>query len=92
MPCCILSSSVSTQVHPYFVINPLTFCIFLDENVYQQSSNLFGLVKAFLLKFSVGLIVLQGLIVQFMTVTGSEPYDDDSDYSAEDKTIRGYSK
>lgn len=49
-------------------------------------------MKAFLLKFSVGLIVIQGLIVQFMALTNSEPYNDDNDLSAEDKTIRGYCK
>ncbi len=45
-----------------------------------------------LLKMSVGLIVLQGLIVQFMVVTKAEPYDDDSDWDAEQKTQRGYGK
>jgi hypothetical protein len=40
----------------------------------------------------VGLIVLEGLIVQFMTVTGDEPYNDDSTWSAEEQTIRGYCK
>ena len=49
-------------------------------------------MKAFLLKVSVGLIVLQGLIVQFMSVADSEPYNDDSDWSAEEKTVRGYCK
>jgi hypothetical protein len=45
-----------------------------------------------MLKISVGLIVLEGLIAQFMTVTGDEPYGDDSDWNAEEQTLRGYCK
>lgn len=43
-----------------------------------------------LLKFSVGLIVLQGLIAQFLVLTNTEPYNDDSTWNKEDKTLRGY--
>lgn len=50
------------------------------------------MVKAFLLKFSVTLIVFQGLVVQFMSILGGEPYADDDRYSAINKTIRGYGK
>ena len=66
--------------------------IAIVEKVYESSSNLFGVAKAFLLKFSVTLIVFQGLVIQFMSVLGGEPYADDDQYSAMDKTIRGYGK
>lgn len=63
--------------------------------VYAHSSNLFGLVKLLLLKCSVGLIVLEGLICSFLVNSGKTPYnDDDGDdtYDAEEKTQRGYCK
>ncbi len=47
-------------------------------------------MKLVLLKFSVGLIVLQGIVEQLMVTTSTEPYTDDSTWSREDKTIRGY--
>lgn len=43
-----------------------------------------------LLKFSVGLIVLQGIIEQALVLAHAEPYQDDSQWSKEDKTQRGY--
>ncbi len=64
----------------------------LDEKMFESSSNLFGILKAFLLKFSVGLIVLQGLVVSFMAVTHSQPYNGDDEWSAARKTMRGYGK
>mmetsp|Transcript_13121 Transcript_13121/g.14198 ORF Transcript_13121/g.14198 Transcript_13121/m.14198 type:complete len:340 (+) Transcript_13121:181-1200(+) len=60
------------------------------EKMFESSSNLFGILKAFLLKFSVGLIVLQGLVVSFMAVTHSQPYNGDDEWSAARKTMRGY--
>lgn len=45
-----------------------------------------------LLKFSVGLIVLQGLVAQFIIAANAEPYTDDSNWDKEDKTQRGYCK
>lgn len=61
--------------------------------VYNHSSNLYGLVKLVLLKCSVGLIVLEGLICSFLISSGRTPYsDDDGDdtYDADEKTQRGY--
>jgi hypothetical protein len=49
-------------------------------------------MKFILLKFSVGLIVLQGIVETIMVSFKAEPYSDDSNWSAEDKTIRGYCK
>jgi hypothetical protein len=63
--------------------------------VYTHTTNLFGLVKLFLLKFSVGLIVLEGLICNFLINSGKTPYnsdDGDDSYDADEKTQRGYCK
>jgi len=63
------------------------------EMVFDRSTNLFGISKLFLLKFSVTLIVMQGLIANILVTTHTGPYsDDDGDdrYNENDKTIRGY--
>lgn len=49
-------------------------------------------MKFFLIKFSVGLIVLQDIILSFLVAFNREPYSDDSEYDSEEKTIRGYCK
>mmetsp|Transcript_18815 Transcript_18815/g.31501 ORF Transcript_18815/g.31501 Transcript_18815/m.31501 type:complete len:353 (-) Transcript_18815:377-1435(-) len=63
------------------------------EMLYTHTVNLFGLIKVLLLKMSVGLIVLEGLITNFLIRTGKTPYsDDDGDdhYDGDEKTVRGY--
>lgn len=63
--------------------------------VYSYSTNIYGLMKLFLLKFSVGLIVLEGLICNFLINSGKTPYssdDGDDTYDADEKTQRGYCK
>jgi hypothetical protein len=49
-------------------------------------------MKFFLIKFSVGLIVLQDIILSFLVAFDAEPYNDDSNFDAEEKTVRGYCK
>lgn len=61
-----------------------------DENVYSHCRNLFGVTKLVLLKVSVGAIVLQGLVEQFLVMADAEPYSDDGTFDAEQKTQRGY--
>ena len=59
----------------------------------MHTKNLFGIMKLFLLKFSVGIIVLEGIICTFLISTGKTPYsDDDGDdsYNSDEKTQRGY--
>lgn len=58
--------------------------------MYTHCKNLFGVTKLVLLKVSVGAIVLEGLIEQFIVMAGAEPYNDDSTFDAEEKTQRGY--
>jgi hypothetical protein len=63
--------------------------------VYSNSQNIYGLMKVWLLKFSVGLIVIEGLICTFLVNSGKSPYssdDGDDTYNAEEKTQRGYCK
>ena len=43
-----------------------------------------------MLKFTISLIVLEGLIAEFMVRFGGSPFDDDHDWSMEDQTYRGY--
>jgi hypothetical protein len=47
-------------------------------------------VKLILLKMSVGLIVIQGLVETFLYSSGTSPFEDDGRYNAEDKTLRAY--
>ncbi len=63
--------------------------------LFEHAKNLFGLTKLFLLKCSVGLIVLEGLIANFLVNSGKSPYssdDGDDMYNMEEKTQRGYCK
>lgn len=69
--------------------------MFSDEMLFEHAKNLFGLTKLFLLKCSVGLIVLEGLIANFLVNSGKSPYssdDGDDMYDMEEKTQRGYCK
>lgn len=51
-----------------------------DEMVFDRSSNLSGIPKLFLLKFSVTLIVAQGLVANILVTTHTgEQIDDGSD-------------
>jgi hypothetical protein len=43
-----------------------------------------------LLKVSVGAIVVEGLIEQFIVMAGASPYSDDSTFNTEEQTQRGY--
>jgi hypothetical protein len=63
-----------------------------DENVFEQCTNLFGVVKLILLKISVGAIVVQGLVESFLYTSGTSPFKDDDTYDAEEKTLRAYCK
>ena len=47
-------------------------------------------MKLLLLKTSVGLIVIQGLIEEFMYEGGVSPYNDDGTFNTRQKTQRGY--
>jgi hypothetical protein len=59
--------------------------------ILEETKNISGVFKFLVIKISVGLIVAQGLVAQFLIITGSSPYVEDDHLSAEEKTIRGYS-
>ena len=65
----------------------------LVENIYSHCENLKAvLTKAALVKMTVGWLVIQGIVCQFMISTDSEPYNDDSHWSSTEKLQRGYCK
>lgn len=70
----------------------ISLILMADENLFEHSTNLYGLVKLILLKVTVGVIVLQGLIAAFIYSSGASPYSDDDELSQEEKTQRAYCK
>lgn len=101
-----IGNAIGTVILFYALIHIVLFCKSLsitslitlltafpiDENVFNDCVNLFGIFKFALLKFSVGLIVLQGLVCEFMIQANAEPYNDDNNWSSEEKLQRGYCK
>lgn len=86
-----------TRMHFRIIVVKLTSShpFTADEMLFEHAKNLFGLTKLFLLKCSVGLIVLEGLIANFLVNSGKSPYssdDGDDMYNMEEKTQRGYCK
>jgi len=62
----------------------------LYEDVYSNLKNLNGVLKVFLLKISVGLITIQGIIVECLVEFGGNPYQSNSNYSAADRLQRNF--
>lgn len=60
------------------------------EVIYEQSKNLNGTFKILLLKFSVGLIVVQGLIEEIVFGSGLIHVEDSPSFTAEDRAQRLY--
>lgn len=83
-------SSILSLVAAVILFYCLIHIILFYENVFNPNRNLFGILKLFLLKVSVGLIVLEGIICDLLTSFGGSPFSDDDRYSSEDKTVRGY--
>lgn len=80
-------------INAVLVIIMIVHVINFYEMMFEHAKNLFGLTKLFLLKCSVGLIVLEGLIANFLVNSGKSPYssdDGDDTYDMEEKTQRGY--
>lgn len=68
-----------------FLVNAFLSLVFFFEMIYEHTLNLHGISKIWLLKFSVGLIVIQGLIEQFLFDAHVLDIKDSSNYSAEDR-------
>jgi len=62
----------------------------LYEDVYEHLKNIHGVLKAILLKVSVALITIQGIVLGFLIELGGNPYKDNDKYSAEDRLQRYY--
>lgn len=60
--------------------------------MYEYCINLFGVLKLVLLKATVGLIVVQGLIESILYSSGKASYDHDDTYTGEQKALRAYCK
>lgn len=83
-------SALLNLVGAFILFYCLAHLVLLYENIFTHCTNLYGVTKILLLKCSVGLIVVQGIVEALMVATNSEPYTDDSTWNSEDKTIRGY--
>eukprot|EP00598_Pedospumella_elongata_P004442 CAMPEP_0184981192 /NCGR_PEP_ID=MMETSP1098-20130426/11024_1 /TAXON_ID=89044 /ORGANISM="Spumella elongata, Strain CCAP 955/1" /LENGTH=321 /DNA_ID=CAMNT_0027504735 /DNA_START=68 /DNA_END=1033 /DNA_ORIENTATION=+ len=80
-------------INAVIVLTMIVHVVNFYESIYEYAKNLFGLVKLFLLKCSVGLIVVEGLIANFLISTNKSPAsadDGDDNYGTEAKTLRGY--
>jgi len=82
--------AIFTVISAIVLFYGLSCLVLLYENVYANCKNLYGIVKLLLLKFSVGMIVLEGLIEQFLVLTNSSPYGDDGSYDTAENTQREY--
>eukprot|EP01036_Dinobryon_divergens_P027925 gene27925-36787_t len=60
------------------------------ELILDETKNIAGVLKFLVIKVSVGAIVVQGLVAQFLSVTATSPYVDDDHFTADEKTTRGY--
>lgn len=84
-------STILRLVSAVILFYCLVHIVLFYEAVYNHCTNLFGIVKMFLLKFSVGLIVIQGIIKDFMVQADYDPTQyDDMDYSYEKRVDRAY--
>ena len=71
-----------------FVINGFGSLVIFFESVLRASSNLNGVYKMILLKVSVGIIVLQGLIEEILWATGEIKLDSTSMFTGEERAQR----
>lgn len=74
------------------LMNVLTNDFDVDEGVFEHSQNLFGLLKLAIVKISVGLITLEGLVENFLYESGKSPYNDDSEFTQQEQTQRAFCK
>lgn len=68
-----------------FLANAFISLVLFFEMFYQDTKNLYGIPKIWLLKFSVGLIVIQGLIEQYLFTAHVLKINSSSNYKAEDR-------
>ena len=79
-----------TLVAFLLLANGFSSLVFFYEMLYTNSSNVGGTFKILLLKFSVGLIVIQGLLEEFLFATGYIKIADSDTFSSEQRAQRLY--
>ena len=73
-----------------FLVNGFGSLVMFFELFLDETQNLWGIPKIMLLKFSVGLIVIQGLIEQFLFAANKLDVADSSNLSGEDRAQMMY--
>ena len=68
-----------------FLVNAFMSLVIFFEMFYEDTKNLYGIPKIWLLKFSVVLIVIQGLVEQYLFTAHVLKINDSSNYNAEDR-------
>lgn len=75
-----------------FVVNAFLSLVLFFEYVYLSTENLKGITKFFILKSSVGLLVVEGLITQIVVAVNAETNFPNSSFSPADQALRLYCK
>jgi len=81
---------ILTAISLIFLGNGFGSLVMYYEVLYEQSKNLNGTFKILLLKFSVGLIVIQGLIEEIVFGLNLIHVEDSASFTAEDRAQRFY--
>ena len=76
------NSLVCTIVSLVLLVNAFLSLIIFYHAIMKACTSLHGTTKIIMIKMCVGLIVLQGLIVQFMTMDGTTGQNDDPHFTA----------
>lgn len=81
--CCELTST-------FLLFYSLIHIVILYENLFRYCKNLYGILKFFLLKVSVGTVVIMGLVQTILIEREIHVYNDDDNFSAVEKIQRTY--
>lgn len=82
--------AVLSVVNAGILLYALLMLLNFYESVFNHCKNLFGLLKLLMVKVTVGLITLQGLVESLLVASNDIPYNDDDVYSADEKAQRFY--
>lgn len=82
--------AVCSVVNALMLVYSLLMLVNFYEGVFNYTKNLFGLLKLLMVKISVGLITLEGLIESLLVAANKVPYNDDDSFSSDEKAQRFY--
>jgi hypothetical protein len=85
-----LASLILTVCSLLLLINGFASLVLFYEVLMSESTNLLGTCKIILLKISVGLIVIQGLIEEFLFAFGVIKIGNSSSFTGEERAQRFY--